>query len=371
LRDGGSLSNASTGTIVGGDGNGVYTWAGPGTVTNAGTITGTGAAAVFFSAGFANRLMVDPGAVFNGTVTGGNTIGAASASELELVSGASAGTLSGIGTQFVDFAQTTIDGSAAWTWTGTNTLAGGTTLDVAGTLTLSNAVVNDGGIVTGNGTIIVDPSTLTVGALTGTGDLVIESASTVTILGTVGAGETIDFAGGNGDLTLSAAAFSGTIEGLNFSDTIDLSGVTGGASTGLVNGNTLQIQEATGPVMSLVLDPKQDYTGVSFTVGADGAVTNDLGRTLSWIGGGGNTALGTAANWDDLTNALDPAQTAPDATDTSSSTPTKVLSPGQARSPRRRSARMAMACWSSAVARPSSAARSTPALSRRMLDRSA
>jgi T5SS/PEP-CTERM-associated repeat protein len=38
-------------------------------------------------------------------------------------------------------------------------------------------------------------------------------------------------------------------------------------------------------------------------------------RTLGWVGGSG-TAFGMAANWNDLTNGLDPAQMGPDAADT-------------------------------------------------------
>jgi hypothetical protein len=93
------------------------------TVVNAGTITGSNHA-VKFAAGYANRLVIDPGAVFSGTVTGGNTIGAAYVSTLELVSAVSAGTLSGLGMQFVDFAQVTVDAGAQFTLAGSNTFGG-------------------------------------------------------------------------------------------------------------------------------------------------------------------------------------------------------------------------------------------------------
>ena len=74
-----------------------------------------------FEAGYANRLVIDPGAVFSGMVTGGNTIGSAVVSTLELASGASAGTLSGLGTQFIDFAQVTVDAGAQWHLDGADT----------------------------------------------------------------------------------------------------------------------------------------------------------------------------------------------------------------------------------------------------------
>ena len=132
--DGGSVTNQIGGSIKGGSASapaiGGY---GALTVTNAGTIDGGTVNAVQFAAGVTNWLVVDPGAVFIGGVDGGNTVGAGSVSTMELA-GTSASTMSGIGTQFVDFAQTTIDAGASWTFTGGNTLATGTTLTNAGTL---------------------------------------------------------------------------------------------------------------------------------------------------------------------------------------------------------------------------------------------
>jgi collagen type I alpha len=178
-----------------------------------------------------------------------------------------------------------------------------------GTLTITGDVVN-------NGSIIVDPSTMTLAARTGTGEVVIESGSTVVTQGTVAAGETIAFAGGNGDLSVAFASFSGTIDGFDATDTIDLPGVTDATSAGIVNGNTLQIQRSGNPAISFALHPDQSYMGGLFAVGANGALTSDLGRTLTWIDGGGNTAFDTTANWDDIPDSLDPAQAAPNATDT-------------------------------------------------------
>ena len=75
---GGSVTNQSGGVISGF--YGIYSYGGGHgfgaamTVVNAGTIIG-GRDAVKFGAGYANRLVIDPNAVFSGTVTGGNTIG--------------------------------------------------------------------------------------------------------------------------------------------------------------------------------------------------------------------------------------------------------------------------------------------------------
>lgn len=150
---GGSVTNQIGGSIKGGsfDGPAIGGY-GALTVTNAGTIDGGTVNAVQFATGVTNRLVVDPGAVFIGGVDGGNTIGAGSVSTMELA-GTSAGTLSGVGTQFVHFARTTVDADASWTLTGANTLAAGTTLTNAGTLTMLGATVSDAGVVINNGLI--------------------------------------------------------------------------------------------------------------------------------------------------------------------------------------------------------------------------
>jgi Hint domain len=150
LMSGGTVVNLA-GTISGYYAVQIYGAAG--TIINAATLAGASTiAAVSFSPGFANRLIVDPGAVFTGTVTGGNTIDAIAVSTLELASSASAGTLSGVGTQFIDFAQTTIDAGAAWTLdlpsptTMHGSIAGfgsGDTLDLTG-VTFSSVTFNGG-----------------------------------------------------------------------------------------------------------------------------------------------------------------------------------------------------------------------------------
>ena len=226
-----------------------------------------------FLAGYADRLVVDPGAVFSGTVDGGNTIASSIVSTLELASGSSAGTLTGLGAQFIDFAQTTIDAGAAWTFTSSNYLTAGTTLTNFGTLTAFNGTLTGAGLVINNGTIIADPSTLTFASLTGTGDVIIDSGSTVITTGTVGAGETIVFSGGNGELDLAYTGFSGEISGFNATDKLGLTGITDGTSASVVNGNTLQIDRSAHPAIDLILDPRQDYTGLSFAIGPDGGIS--------------------------------------------------------------------------------------------------
>ena len=137
LANGGGITNQSGGTISGvngiyggseisvvnagsiaGQNIGAYL-AGGGTVTNlaGGSISGL-TEAVKFAAGHTNRLIIQPGATFGGFVDGGNALGGGSVSTLELASASGAGTISGLGSQYLDFAQITIDAGAAWTLSG-------------------------------------------------------------------------------------------------------------------------------------------------------------------------------------------------------------------------------------------------------------
>jgi hypothetical protein len=153
----GTISGASD--TVAGHHYGVHIYGAAGTVTNAGTITGGSASnyAVTLATGFANRVIVDPTGVFIGTVTGGT----ASMATLEVDAGASQGTLTGLGTQFVNFgtvdfgaaANFIVEGSsAAWT---SETIAGFNrtdTIDVTGfTATNPGTLAGGSSLVLTNG----------------------------------------------------------------------------------------------------------------------------------------------------------------------------------------------------------------------------
>jgi fibronectin-binding autotransporter adhesin len=103
LEAGGVLRNLSGGTITG-SAYGVLVHGTFATVENAGTIDGT----VYLDASGYNRLIVDPGAVFNGDVVGNQR----TANIMELASGASDGTLTGFNARY--FQTLTIDSGAQW-----------------------------------------------------------------------------------------------------------------------------------------------------------------------------------------------------------------------------------------------------------------
>ena len=142
---GGTVTDLAGGTISGNWGIADTTAAA--TVITAGTITGNNGTAVTFASGFANRLVDDPGAVFNGLVDGGNAAGGTVVSTLELAAGAQ-GTLDGLGINFVDFGNVLVDPGASWVLANLNSLAAGATLTDEGALLLDNAALIANGAVT-------------------------------------------------------------------------------------------------------------------------------------------------------------------------------------------------------------------------------
>ncbi len=192
LRAGGSVTNQIAAVISGF--RGIYGGeAGALTVVNGGTISGS-SYAVQFAVGQTDRVIVDPGAVFTGSVNGGNTAGSSVVSTLELASGASSGTLSGLGTQFIDFAQILVDPSANWTLGGSDTLVAGTTLTDSGTLNVGSSLSN-GGSIAGGLTLAAGATFINVlaGTVTNTSGAAIYSNSvgvSVTNVGSVAASGT-------------------------------------------------------------------------------------------------------------------------------------------------------------------------------------
>jgi hypothetical protein len=146
LYVGGAVTNQVGGTIVGSASKlGVYVTGGAATVVNAGSIGG----GISFAGAYTNLLVADPGAVFAGNVNGGSV----ATSELELAAGG-AGSLTGLGTQIINFGSIVFDAGATWFLAGntaglSGTISGfavGDTIDLTGVTATGSSY--SGGILT-------------------------------------------------------------------------------------------------------------------------------------------------------------------------------------------------------------------------------
>ena len=220
LQKGGVVINQVGGIIVDpfASNYGAVDVPGASTVMNAGTISGVSTAVEFYT-GYASRLIVEPGAVFNGQVVGGNLSGTAAASYLELASTATTGTLGGLGTQFVDFGRVALDAGASWSLTGATVVAGQTLAALAG------STLADAGALYNYGVVTLGPSTLNVGSLFGSGLAMLGAGSTLELQATLGSLGTVAF-GGSAELLLAAPTLvAGSVQNFATGDTIDLAGV--------------------------------------------------------------------------------------------------------------------------------------------------
>jgi T5SS/PEP-CTERM-associated repeat protein len=282
----GSIYNGASGTINGGPFGIVAYYAT--TVLNKGSIRGTEYAFDASRPGYADRVIDAPGAVFSGLVTGGNTPGSAVYSTLELASGASAGTLSGLGVQFIDFGLTTIDAGASWALNGTNSLVAGSTLINSGTLAVGGSgvgalFVQSGSVVTGTTGAALD-----IGAGSGGNGNVVVAASHLRDAGQVDVGEA-----GAGSLLIENAGTA--ITGGNTlapSQGIDL-GTTAGASGAITVVGTQSLLTNTGEFIV------GDAGLGALAIDAGGSVITSAG-TVAGLAGAiiGNTAgaVGSSVN---------------------------------------------------------------------------
>ncbi|MDR3521181.1 MAG: Hint domain-containing protein [Acidocella sp.] len=185
IKAGGYLKNSGTalGTI------GVYAKSG-GVISDSGVISGTADAVKFGPTG-GGKLIINPGASFTGTVDGGHN------ASMEL-GGTSHVTLSGLGTQFINFSTIKVDAGSFWTLSGNSTLAAGQTLNDFGTLIVNGNFVD-------NGVVNADPSTIVYdSAVTGTGTIDIAAGSTIIFDGSVASSITIDFLAATGTIVENA-----------------------------------------------------------------------------------------------------------------------------------------------------------------------
>lgn len=268
LTAGGTVSNLGSGTISGYAG--VVIQGAVGSVTNAGRIIANGGDAVRLAGGFTNLVKMAPGAVFTGRVDGGNGAASTVASTLELGTGTGIGSITGLGTSFVNFGQLKIDATASWSFTGDNTLQAGATITNLGTLFLTDATLAGGADLANSGIVLIDPSQFTIDDLTGSGFVTISDGSTFTVGGTGAVGQTVAFSASTGVLSLGTPdAFDATIGGFDQGLTIDLPDTMTITSGTILAGNVMRLNIQGGTTVDLQLDPLHSFAGQSVIASGD------------------------------------------------------------------------------------------------------
>ncbi|MBC7637188.1 MAG: Hint domain-containing protein [Acetobacteraceae bacterium] len=288
----GNATAASTGLVTNAAGalisgtTGVRGTYGSVTVNNAGTITGTSGTAVQLNLFQTNRVVVNVGAVFNGTVNGGNTGAYLYKSTLEFAASGYVGALSGLGSHYINFGNINFDASSKWILNGTNSniaganinVAAGASLAVFGTITGAGALINNG-TITAAATAVAD-----FGAVTGTGTIQISGGGLAQFGAGAAATQHVGVLNNTGTLVLDPTkGFAATVSGMTGGDVINLSGLIHagqGLSVGiyadLAAGNVLNVTEGNknpaGPhyfITSLQLDQTQNFTGHNFQIAQD------------------------------------------------------------------------------------------------------
>ncbi len=156
------------------------------TVINRGTIGGiTAFAASNAALAETNLIEMAPGASFGGLVVATNSVASSSAlATLELLSGASMGTISGFGSKYLGFSNIALDNGARWSLDGS--IAAGTTIAFTpagtGSLTLGDPSLENGTIANFSGGDTLSLAGIT--STTGVSPLPMTSADQLTINGT-------------------------------------------------------------------------------------------------------------------------------------------------------------------------------------------
>jgi RTX calcium-binding nonapeptide repeat (4 copies) len=178
------------------------------TLTDTGTILGTGATAIAF--GTANDTLIIAGSSpkIQGIVNGG-----AGTNTLEFASDASAGTLTGADANFINFTNGTVDIGANWLLAGTDSFASTVTLTDGGLLVTTGTVNSAGQIigasaVNGTGETGNDALAVAAGSL-GNSGLIAGGAGGVGALGQNGGDGGTGVALAGGSLNNSGAIFGG------------------------------------------------------------------------------------------------------------------------------------------------------------------
>ncbi len=247
VASGGVLVNS---TSIGGGANGVVV-VGDGVVTNQSGATISGATNAVNVNGN-GTVVFDPGAVFAGKVVATGTGGT-----LELATGASAGTLSGLGTSFAGFTAVNVDAGVDWYLSGANMLNAGSTLNVAGgvytngSLTVFGVIDNTGSILgnvtlLSNGVLLNEAGSLLNGEVTGNG-------VSVTNAGTINSSSYAIFLSGVVLTNQAGGLLTGQGERAVRVDTgtiINAGSINGSGDIGISSYGTLNITNQSGGVIT-------------------------------------------------------------------------------------------------------------------------
>ena len=321
LASGGLLVNATTGIVLGGASADAVVVQQGGTVDNAGTIiAAAGHRAVMLEPGFANRLVVTPGATFVGSVDGGNTVTGAYASALELAAGTRSGTLTGLGSQYSNFAQITVAVGAVWTLasaalgsgyairdfgslTNVGSLGSGVTIGTGSEFTNAASalvssptrygvygtgigdVLNLGNLAGINGVFLVAGgvvSNAATGTISGSGNYaVIDNGAAATVMNAGSIGGTyggVYLPGGGSLIERPGAVLSGAAIGIRVGHGGTV--VTGGG----ISGGTTAVLFSPGYAGKLLLEPGASFVG---TVDGGNAIGASVASTLELAPGYG------------------------------------------------------------------------------------
>ena len=265
------------------------------TVTNFGTIQGTGGTSVQFTSA-SDRLIVEAGSTFIGAVRGGG-------GTLELAGGA--GTITGLGgtgtisgaaaIAFSGFGAYQIDAGSAWTLVGANIVAG--PLSGAGSLTIAGGSTTFSAANAFTSGVTVQSGTLDLAAVGAGGTGAITFAGPATLQ--------IDAAA----LPASGGTFANTIAHFGAGDSLDLAGLPfAKGPTATLLGSTLTVKSGTRTALFTLSSPATKYyaygdgaggvvvdTVAPVTAAWKTAVSGDWSVAADWSGGKAANSLQTSA----------------------------------------------------------------------------
>ena len=301
ISNGGFVSNSTASAVISGS-VGLYA-TGPATITNFGTIRGTGGVSVQFKSS-TDRLIEQAGSVLIGVAQGGGGV-------LELAS--ATGVITGLGAQgtisggesmtFSGFGAYQIDAGGSWTLSGANAIGAGKTLTnagaIAGVVALTSAsarlIARAGSSITstatgGGGTLEVASGSGTITGLGGTGTISGGEAMTFAGFGSyqldVGSNWTLSGpnAIGSGKAFTSAGTLTnaGTLAGnvtLTASSARLIAQVGSILTNAVAGGGTLELASGTGTITGL---------------GATGTISGGVAMTFS---GFGSYQIDTGGSW--------------------------------------------------------------------------